>query len=95
MSEFLQYMFSGVTVGAMVVTVDVPVVGAREKDLRNGLTVPPRVNARTGWDVLSHPRWLAGLLTAPKVTFANFAGLMPEARGTSGELPLLLRGLPI
>jgi isopentenyl diphosphate isomerase/L-lactate dehydrogenase-like FMN-dependent dehydrogenase len=69
---------------AMVVTVDVPVVGAREKDLRNGLTVPPRVNARTGWDVLSHPRWLAGLVTAPKVTFANFAGLMPDARGTSG-----------
>ena len=69
---------------AMVVTVDVPVVGAREKDLRNGLTVPPQVNARTGWDVLSHPGWLAGLLTAPKVTFANFAGLMPDARGTSG-----------
>ena len=69
---------------AMVVTVDVPVVGAREKDLRNGLTVPPRVNPRTAWDVLSHPRWLAGLVTAPKVTFANFTGLMPDARGTSG-----------
>ena len=68
----------------MVVTVDVPVVGAREKDLRNGLTVPPRVDARTGWDVLSHPRWLAGLLGGPKVTFANFTGLMPETRSTSG-----------
>ncbi len=44
----------------MVVTVDVPVVGAREKDLRNGLTVPPRINPRTGWDVLSHPGgWLS------------------------------------
>ncbi|MEV4747675.1 alpha-hydroxy acid oxidase [Streptosporangium sp. NPDC049248] len=70
--------------GAMVVTVDVPVVGAREKDLRNGLTVPPQVNPRTGWDVLSHPRWLAELLTGPKVTFANFTGLMPEQRSTSG-----------
>ena len=69
---------------AMVVTVDVPVVGAREKDLRNGLTVPPRVNPRTGWDVLSHPRWLGRLVSAPTVSFANFAGLMPEARGTSG-----------
>ena len=68
----------------MVVTVDVPVVGAREKDLRNGLTVPPRVDARTGWDVLSHPRWLAGLLGGPKVTFANFTGLMPQTRSTSG-----------
>ncbi|MEU8250312.1 alpha-hydroxy acid oxidase [Nonomuraea sp. NPDC048916] len=70
--------------GAMVVTVDVPVVGAREKDLRNGLTVPPRVDLRTGWDVLSHPRWLAELVTGPKVTFANFTGLMPEQRTTSG-----------
>ena len=46
--------------GAMVVTVDVPVVGAREKDLRNGLTVPPRVNPRTGWDLLRHPRGWPG-----------------------------------
>ena len=68
----------------MVVTVDVPVVGAREKDLRNGLTVPPRVDPRTGWDVLSHPRWLTGLLAGPKVTFANFTGLMPRTRSTSG-----------
>ena len=68
----------------MVVTVDVPVVGAREKDLRNGLTVPPRVDPRTGWDVLSHPRWLAGLLGGSQVTFANFTGLMPRTRSTSG-----------
>lgn len=68
----------------MVVTVDVPVVGAREKDLRNGLTVPPRVNPRTGWDVLSHPQWLAELLRGPKVTFANFTGLVPRSRGVSG-----------
>ena len=45
---------------AMVVTVDVPVTGAREKDLRNGLTVPPRVNARTGgtWCAI-HAGWRA------------------------------------
>ncbi|AEA24801.1 (S)-2-hydroxy-acid oxidase [Pseudonocardia dioxanivorans CB1190] len=69
---------------AMVVTVDVPVVGAREKDLRNGLTVPPQVNPRTGWDLLRHPGWLAGLLTHPRPTFANFTGLMTEAKGTTG-----------
>ncbi|MFC4945034.1 alpha-hydroxy acid oxidase [Pseudonocardia sp. GCM10023141] len=69
---------------AMVVTVDVPVVGAREKDLRNGLTVPPAVSLRTGWDLLRHPAWLVGLLTHPKPTYANFTGLMPDARGTSG-----------
>jgi isopentenyl diphosphate isomerase/L-lactate dehydrogenase-like FMN-dependent dehydrogenase len=68
---------------AMVVTVDVPVVGSRERDLRNGLTVPPQVNARTGADVLSRPRWLAELLTGPGVTFANFTDLVPRT-GTSG-----------
>lgn len=70
--------------GAMVVTVDVPVVGAREKDLRNGLTVPPQASPRTGWDLARHPRWLAALLAHPKPTYANFTGLMPGARGTSG-----------
>jgi isopentenyl diphosphate isomerase/L-lactate dehydrogenase-like FMN-dependent dehydrogenase len=70
--------------GAMVVTVDVPVVGAREKDLRNGLTVPPEVSPRTGWDLARHPRWLASLLAHPKPTYANFTGVMPDARGTSG-----------
>lgn len=68
---------------AMVVTVDVPVVGSRERDLRNGLTVPPRVDPRTGADVLSRPRWLAELLTGPGVTFANFTDLVPRT-GTSG-----------
>lgn len=70
--------------GAMVVTVDVPVLGGREKDLRNGLTVPPKVNPRAGWDVASHPRWLARLLTSRKVTYANFTDLMPRERTTSG-----------
>jgi isopentenyl diphosphate isomerase/L-lactate dehydrogenase-like FMN-dependent dehydrogenase len=69
---------------AMVVTVDVPVTGAREKDLRNGLTVPPRVNARTGWDLVRHPRWLAGLVAHPRPTFANFTAMAPASRGTSG-----------
>ncbi|GAA1866382.1 alpha-hydroxy acid oxidase [Pseudonocardia ailaonensis] len=70
--------------GAMVVTVDVPVVGAREKDLRNGLTVPPQATPRTGWDLARHPRWLAGLLAHPKPTFANFTGVTNAHGGTSG-----------
>lgn len=68
----------------LVVTADVPVLGSRERDLRNGLTVPPRVSPRTGWDVMSHPRWLAGLLTHPKPGFANFDEIEAGGRGTSG-----------
>lgn len=68
----------------LVVTADVPVLGSRERDLRNGLTVPPRVSPRTGWDVLSHPRWLAGLVTHAKPGFANFGEIEAGGRGTSG-----------
>lgn len=67
----------------MVVTVDVPVVGNRERDLRNGLTVPPRIDAGAALDVLRHPRWLAGLLLGPSVTFANVAA-GPRGRSTCG-----------
>lgn len=69
----------------LVVTVDVPVGGARERDQRNGLTVPPAVTPKTAWDVLRHPRWFFELLTGPKVTFANLADLFPETgRSASG-----------
>lgn len=44
---------------ALVVTVDVPVGGHRERDLRNGFTIPPRPTWRHAGDVLRHPRWVA------------------------------------
>ena len=55
---------------ALVVTVDVPVVSVRERDVRNGLTVPPRLRPRTAVDMLRRPRWLRSQL--PLMTFANF-----------------------
>jgi L-lactate dehydrogenase (cytochrome) len=44
----------------LVLTVDVPVPGNREDDLRNGYSSPLRPSARVLADVLLHPRWLAG-----------------------------------
>jgi isopentenyl diphosphate isomerase/L-lactate dehydrogenase-like FMN-dependent dehydrogenase len=57
----------------MVVTADVPVVGKRERDLVNGMTVPPKFGAQTAVDLLRHPRWLARVATTPRITFANLA----------------------
>jgi len=71
---------------AMVVTADVPVIGGRERDLRNGMTVPPRVSPRTGYDVARHPRWLAELLTGPRITFANLVGLFPHLSHSASSL---------
>jgi len=46
----------------LVVTVDVPVAGNREADIRNGYTSPLRPSMRLALDGLMHPRWLAGTL---------------------------------
>lgn len=42
---------------ALCVTVDVPVAGRRERDLRNGFTIPPRPSARHAFDVARHAGW--------------------------------------
>ncbi|MDX3904760.1 MAG: alpha-hydroxy-acid oxidizing protein [Pigmentiphaga sp.] len=57
----------------LVLTTDVPVSGRRERDLRNGFSLPMRWRAATVWDVASHPRWLAqvGRHGAPQL--ANLA----------------------
>lgn len=60
---------------ALCVTVDVPAVGGRDRDIRNGFTVPPRVTPRNVLDVLRHPAWTVGLLRGPRITLANLAEL--------------------
>lgn len=55
---------------AICLTVDVPMSGSRERDLRNGMTIPPRIRFRNAAGVLSRPRWMARMAGAP-VTFAN------------------------
>ncbi len=59
---------------AMVLTVDVPVAGARLRDVRNGLSVPPALTAKTVLDMARHPRWWANLLTTEPIDFAALAG---------------------
>lgn len=61
----------------LVITVDVPVGGLREHDLRNGYRSPVRPSWRLLADALSHPRWLFGTLLATLLTdgmphFDNF-----------------------
>ena len=58
--------------GALVLTVDVPIIGNRERDLCNGMTLPPRVTRSNAVDMLRRPRWLNGLTRGGALTFANF-----------------------
>lgn len=55
---------------AICLTVDVPLSGSRERDLRNGMTIPPHIGLRNSLGVLSRPRWMMQMARSP-VTFAN------------------------
>jgi isopentenyl diphosphate isomerase/L-lactate dehydrogenase-like FMN-dependent dehydrogenase len=59
---------------ALCLTVDVPILGQRERDLRNGATIPPKITVRNVVDVLQRVNWLRGVLFGPKITFKNFVG---------------------
>jgi L-lactate dehydrogenase (cytochrome) len=63
---------------ALVLTVDVPVQGARMRDVRNGMTIPPTLTARSLLDFARHPAWWGNLLTTEPLSFASFSS-GPEA----------------
>ncbi|TPN76054.1 alpha-hydroxy-acid oxidizing protein [Mesorhizobium sp. CU2] len=60
--------------GALVLTVDLQVLGQRHADVRNGLSVPPALKLGTILDIASHPGWAARMATAKSWTFGNLAG---------------------
>ncbi len=66
----------------LVLTVDTAVGGRRLRDVRNGLTIPPRLTGRTLGDMAVHPRWWANLLTTEPLEFASLRGFS----GTVAEL---------
>jgi isopentenyl diphosphate isomerase/L-lactate dehydrogenase-like FMN-dependent dehydrogenase len=68
-------------VRVLVVTVDVPRSGNRDKDRRNGFSIPPRVTLRALADGVTHPRWSAGFVRQPRITWGNLPG-----GGGSGSL---------
>ena len=64
---------------ALIVTVDVPVVGKRERDLRNGMSLPVTITPGQYMQYLSRPRWLSGIVKNPAITFGNLTDV------TSGD----------
>ncbi len=66
----------------LVLTIDLPVVGARHRDVRNGLAprAAPRVRLRRGLDLVSHPRWVREVGVGGKpLTFGNLEKAVPGA----------------
>jgi L-lactate dehydrogenase (cytochrome) len=66
----------------LMLTVDTPVGGARLRDVRNGLTVPPALSLRTFLDGAMHPNWWFDLFTTEPLTFAS----LESTDGTVAEL---------
>jgi L-lactate dehydrogenase (cytochrome) len=62
---------------ALCLAVDTPVLGKRDRDLRSGLTIPPRLGIRNIMDAAWRFSWLFDFLTGPKVVFGNFKDLVP------------------
>lgn len=59
---------------ALVVTLDLQILGQRHKDLHNGMSVPPRVTLANILDIGSKPGWTLRMLSAKRKTFGNLAG---------------------
>lgn len=59
----------------LILTVDVPVAGNRERDILNAFSVPPEINARTVGQVLARPGYLWDIATTPKISTANWADM--------------------
>lgn len=57
--------------GALVLTVDVPVSGMRERDMRNGFKLPFRPGLRTLTDLVTHPAWSLSMAAAGSPGFVN------------------------
>ena len=66
---------------ALMLTVDMPVLGQRERDLRNGMTIPPSLTLGSALDAALHPSWWWNFLTKPRIGFANVAGKGDAGRG--------------
>lgn len=70
----------------VLLTVDTAVGGRRLLDVRNGLTIPPSLTARTFLDMSRFPYWWANKLTTPPVEFASLRGFP----GTSADVAALM-----
>ena len=65
---------AAVKCSALVLTVDLQVLGQRHCDVRNGMTVPPRIKLGNIIDIATKPDWALSILRGRRKTFGNLAG---------------------
>ena len=70
---------------ALVLTIDLQVLGQRHADVKNGMTVPPEIRIRNVIDIATKPRWALSALRGKRKTFGNLAG---HVRGMENVISL-------
>jgi L-lactate dehydrogenase (cytochrome) len=63
-----------VNCSALVLTLDLQIIGQRHKDLRNGLSAPPKLTIPNMLNMMTKPRWGLGMLGTPRRQFGNIVG---------------------
>jgi (S)-mandelate dehydrogenase len=89
MAEQLIHRAKKAGIDALVLTIDVPVSGLRQRDLRNHFAAPFKLTPRIVAGSLRHPRWLYRMLRDGLPTFANLA-LEPHNQGGAGTKAAML-----
>jgi L-lactate dehydrogenase (cytochrome) len=59
---------------ALILTVDLPITGNRERDPRNGFSIPPKIGIRQALQSLAAPAWTLYYFIRPSVKYANLSG---------------------
>lgn len=59
---------------ALVLTLDLQIIGQRHKDIKNQMTAPPKLTLKNLINMVSKPRWCAGMLATRRHTFGNIIG---------------------
>ena len=59
---------------ALVLTLDLQILGQRHKDLKNGLSAPPKLTLKNMINIATKPRWAMGMLGTPRRQFGNIVG---------------------
>ena len=77
---------------ALVLTLDLQIIGQRHKDLKNGMTVPPRITLANVLDLMTKPGWAFRMLGAKRKVFGNVVGHAegcghPPAPGSTVSAP--------
>jgi len=71
---------------ALCLTVDVPVHGNRERDVRTGMTIPPALTFMSLLDIARHPRWVWHQVTGKPVVLANVVHKIAEGSSSVSTL---------